>query len=76
MITILTLGPVKASEQKRATRAVTPQVLRENMTKAAGFCVSVNIWNISLQSGLKCKMNLFILFLLFNLNKHGKNINE
>lgn len=37
MITILNLGPVKASEQERPTRAVTPQLLRENMTKPAGF---------------------------------------
>lgn len=37
MITILNLGTVKASEQERPTRAVTPQLLRENMTKTAGF---------------------------------------
>lgn len=67
---------MKSAEQKRATGAVTTQLLRENMAKAAEFCVAVNIWNTLLQSGLKSKINLFIDFLLFNLNKHGKNINE
>lgn len=64
--------PCEGIGAKKIYKSSYSKFLRENMTKTAGFFVAVNLWNILLQSGLKCRMNLFILCLLFNLKKYGK----